>query len=62
VYGVWLTKGEAGEERTLRSSRAILLQQCGHYKWGGGGGGGTKRKFGCLKKGVKETKILKGQS
>ena len=35
LYGVWHTKGGLRRDRILRSSRAILLQQCGHYRWGG---------------------------
>ena len=35
VYGVLYTKGGSGEGLTLRSSRAIPLQQCRHYRWGG---------------------------
>jgi len=35
LYGVWHAHGGSGEGRTLRSSRVMLLQQCGHYRWGG---------------------------
>jgi len=36
LFGVKHTQGGSGEGRTVRSSRAILLQSCGHYKLGGG--------------------------
>jgi len=36
VYGVWHTKERSRGGRVLPSSRAILLQRCGLWRWAGG--------------------------